>query len=37
MNNKVEIRTRKKFLAVHEAYVAVFRPTPGFKGKTWGI
>ena len=29
---KVEIRTRKKFLAVGNAYVAVlFRPTLGFK------
>ena len=27
---KVEIGKRKKFLAVGEACVAVFRPTPGF-------
>ena len=29
------IRTRKKFLAVDEACVATFRPTPGFKGRTF--
>ena len=29
---KVEIRTRKKFLAVGEACVAIFWPTPGFSG-----
>ena len=28
---KVEIRTRKKFLVVGEACMAIFRPTPGFK------
>ena len=31
---KLEIRTRKKFLAMDEACMATFRPTPGFKGRT---
>ena len=32
---KVEIRTRKKFLAVGKACVAIFWPAPGFKGRTF--
>ena len=32
---KVEIRKRKKFLAVNEACMALFRPTPGFKMRTF--
>ena len=32
---KVESRTQKKFLAVGEACVATFWPTPGFKGRTF--
>ena len=30
----VEIRTRKKFMAMGEACVATFFPTPGFNGRT---
>ena len=29
------MRIRKTLLAVGEACVAVFRPTPGFKGRTF--
>ena len=32
---KVQIRTRKKFLALSEACVSIFCPTPGFKGRTF--
>ena len=31
----VEISVRKKFLAVGEACIAVFRPTSDFNGKTF--
>ena len=34
-NGKVEIRTGKKFLAVGEAFMAMFWPTPSFKGRTF--
>ena len=34
-SRKVEIRTRKKFLAVDKAQVAIFWPTPGFSGRTF--
>ena len=34
---KVEVETRKKCLAVGEACMAIFRPTPGSKGRTFGI
>lgn len=30
---KVEIETRKKFPAVGEACMVIFRPTPGLKGE----
>ena len=32
---KAKIRTRNKFLAVGEACVAIFWPTPGFNGRTF--
>ena len=32
---KVEIGTRKKFLAVGEACEAIFRPIPDFNGRTF--
>ena len=32
---KAEITTRKKFLAVGEAHVAIFWPPAGFKGRTF--
>ena len=31
----VEIKTRKKFLAVGEACMAIFQPTPSFKRRTF--
>ena len=30
----IKIRRRTKFVAVGEAYMAIFRPTPGVKGRT---
>ena len=32
---KVEIMQRTKFVAVGEACMAIFWPTPGFKGRTF--
>ena len=34
-SRKIEIKARKKFLAVHEACVARFWPNPGFKGRAF--
>ena len=31
----LEIRTRKKFLAVGEIYMAIFRPNSGFQRRTF--